>query len=62
LVGAGVKGGVYGARPSLTDLDNGNFKFTTDFRSVYATLLNDWLRGDATAVLGRAWPTLGFVA
>jgi len=62
LVGAGVKGGVYGPRPSLTDLDNGNFKFTTDFRSVYATILNDWLRGDATAVLGRAWPTLGFVA
>ena len=62
LLGASVKGAVYGARPSLTDLDNNNLKFTTDFRSIYATLLNDWLRGDARAVLGGDWPTLGFIA
>ncbi len=62
VIGSGVKGGAYGRRPSLTDLDNGNFKYTTDFRSVYATLLRDWLRGDVTAILGREWDTLGFVA
>lgn len=62
LVGTPVKGGLYGRAPSLTDLDNGNFKYTTDFRSVYATILTDWLRADATAVLGRPWETLGFVA
>jgi uncharacterized protein (DUF1501 family) len=62
LTGTPVKGGTYGRYPSLTDLDNGNFKFTTDFRSVYATLLEEWLQGDATAVLGGNWDTLGFVA
>lgn len=62
VIGSTVKGGVYGARPSLTDLDNGNFKYTTDFRSVYATILKDWLKGDARAVLGRDWDSLGFVA
>ena len=39
VAGAPVKGGFYGDEPSLTDLDNGDLKFTTDFRSVYATLL-----------------------
>lgn len=62
VLGGGVKGGVYGQRPSLTDLDNGNFKFTTDFRSIYATILADWLQGDVAGVLGRTWDTLGFVA
>jgi len=62
LVGSGVKGGIYGGRPSLTDLDNGNFRFTTDFRSIYATLLSDWLKADVASVLGRSWDTLGFVA
>ena len=62
LAGTPVKAGVYGRRPSLTDLDNGNFKYTTDFRSIYATLLDDWLKGDVAAILGRQWDTLGFVA
>src|SRR6195256_4422920 len=38
LLGAPVKGGLYGQQPSLTALDNGNLKFTTDFRSVYASV------------------------
>ena len=35
LFGRGVKGGMYGQHPSLTDLDDGNMKMTTDFRRVY---------------------------
>ena len=62
VVGAPVKGGLYGAYPSLTDLDNKNLKMTTDFRSVYATLLTDWLKADAAKVLQASYPTLGFVA
>src|SRR5256712_4543314 len=38
LLGAPVKGGLYGEPPSLSALDNGNLKFTTDFRSVYASV------------------------
>jgi uncharacterized protein (DUF1501 family) len=43
IVGKGVKGGLYGEHPSLTDLDDGNLKMTTDFRRVYATMIDGWL-------------------
>ena len=41
IVGKGVRGGFYGQHPSLTDLDDGNMKMTTDFRRVYATMIKD---------------------
>jgi uncharacterized protein (DUF1501 family) len=43
LAGPGVKGGVYGTAPSLTELTAGEPKMTTDFRRVYAAILSDWL-------------------
>jgi uncharacterized protein (DUF1501 family) len=43
LAGPHVQGGVLGTLPSLTDLDKGEPKMTTDFRRVYATALVDWL-------------------
>jgi uncharacterized protein (DUF1501 family) len=52
LLGAGVRGGLYGEPPSLTDLDAGDLKFTTDFRDVYATLLDRVLATDPGGVLG----------
>lgn len=53
LIGASVKGGRYGAPPSLTELDDhGNLVATTDFRSLYATALQGWLGVEAAAVLG----------
>jgi uncharacterized protein (DUF1501 family) len=51
LLGAAVKGGLYGEPPSLTDLDQGDLKYTTDFRDVYAALLADVLGGDPGRVL-----------
>jgi uncharacterized protein (DUF1501 family) len=51
LVGKGVKGGFYGRHPSLTDLDDGNMKMTTDFRRVYATAITEWLGYDQTQVV-----------
>jgi uncharacterized protein (DUF1501 family) len=51
VVGKGVKGGFYGRHPSLTDLDDGNMKMTTDFRSVYATMIKEWLGYDDTAAI-----------
>jgi uncharacterized protein (DUF1501 family) len=62
VAGAPVKGGLYGAAPSLTDLDNGNLKHTTDFRSVYQTMIQDWLGGDAASVLGGSFPQLPLLA
>lgn len=57
LLGGKVKGGLYGDHPSLQDLENGDLRFQTDFRSVYATVL-DWLGGDPETVLGRAFPLI----
>lgn len=34
------------AAPSLTDLDDGNLKFTTDFRQIYSTLIAGWMGHD----------------
>jgi uncharacterized protein (DUF1501 family) len=61
IVGGAVKGGLYGEMPALTDLDNGNLRFTTDFRSVYATLLDKWLQGDADALLGQHFDRLDII-
>jgi uncharacterized protein (DUF1501 family) len=52
VAGAGVRGGFVGAQPSLTDLDNGDLKPTTDFRDIYATLLTGVLQADPEPVLG----------
>jgi uncharacterized protein (DUF1501 family) len=55
VAGPSVKGGVVGKHPSLADLDAGDIKFHTDFRRVYATLLDDWLGADSKGVLGAKW-------
>jgi uncharacterized protein (DUF1501 family) len=52
LLGAGVRGGFYGTQPSLSDLDNGDLKESTDFRSIYATVLAKVLNTDPGRVLG----------
>ena len=61
LIGGGVKGGVYGDHPSLTDLDYGNLKWHTDFRSVYATVLEGWLNVPSATVLGTSFSPLSFL-
>jgi uncharacterized protein (DUF1501 family) len=63
LIGEGVKGGFYGLHPSLTDLDDGNLKMTTDFRRVYATAIKEWLGYDQTqAVLKGTFAPMGVFA
>ena len=61
LVGGGVKAGTFGKYPSLTDLDRGDLKFQTDFRSVYGTILEHWLKAPSEIVLGRKFPMLPIV-
>ena len=57
-----IKGGFYGHPPSLTDLDDGNLKMTTDFRRVYATAIKEWLGYDDPDVVlkGRFDPLQTF--
>jgi uncharacterized protein (DUF1501 family) len=62
-VGSKVGGGRFGARPSVTDLDdNGDLRFTTDFRRAYATVLERWLGVAAPTVLGESHAPLDFLA
>ena len=51
LAGPMVRAGLLGAYPSLTDLDDGDLKFTTDFRAVYGGVLQGWLKADPRKVL-----------
>jgi uncharacterized protein (DUF1501 family) len=52
VLGAPVHGGFYGEQPSLAKLDDGDLRFTTDYRDVYATLLHGVLDADPGALLG----------
>ena len=54
LAGGKVAAGPHGEHPSLTDTDQGDLKFHTDFRRVYATVLDRWLSVDSEAILGAA--------
>ncbi len=58
VMGKPVTAGIYGEHPSLTDLYRGDLKFTTDFRSVYATVLEDFLKSPSKPVLGRDFDKL----
>ncbi len=61
LIGGGVQGGVFGRAPSLTDLTNGDLRYNTDFRSVYATILDDWLHAPSQKVLGEKFAKLPLI-
>ncbi len=55
--------GVVGKHPSLADLDReGDLKFHTDFRSVYAAILSDRLGASAREVLGAEHSALPLFA
>src|SRR6266404_421219 len=61
VLGGRVKPGLFGKHPSLTDLDHGDLKFNTDFRSVYGTVLDSWLNTPSQIVLGRKFPSLAIL-
>ncbi len=65
VLGAAVAGGLYGARPHLAAAaEDGALSVTTDFRRVYATLLERWLSAPAAPILddgGGSFPLLGFL-
>ena len=62
-LGNGVTRGLYGDPSNLAALvDNGNVPYTTDFRRVYATIIDRWLGVPSEELLGARWDPLGFVA
>lgn len=66
LFGPGVKPGFHGKHPSLKPVDllptGSGLKFATDFRSVYATVLEKWLGIPSEPVLGQKWPLIDCIA
>jgi uncharacterized protein (DUF1501 family) len=62
LIGGGVKGGMYGSYPDLTNTSDGNLRFTTDFRQVYATVLERWLGRPSAPILQGHFPSIAALA
>ncbi len=63
ILGDRVKGGLHGEHPSLRRLDeSGDLIYSVDFRSIYATVLEDWLGADGQTILGKKFEKLGFIA
>jgi uncharacterized protein (DUF1501 family) len=58
IVGPVAKAGLVGDHPSFDKLDDGDLKFHTDFRRVYATLVADWLDCPAEPVVGTGFDRL----
>jgi uncharacterized protein (DUF1501 family) len=63
VIGDKLKAGFLGSYPSLApeDLVNGDLKFTMDFRSVYAGVLEGWLNTPSAPVLGRKFEPVELV-
>lgn len=61
VMGGCVRGGLYGRYPGLEELDRGDLVHTTDFRRVYATVIERWLGGRPDQVLGRSYQPLDFL-
>jgi len=62
FIGGGLKKkGLLNAMPDLNDLNEGDLKHTVDFKSVYATLLHNWLNANDEKILGKKYEIMDFV-
>ena len=63
VFGNQVKGGFHGEHPSLSLLDQGDLIMTTDFRSVYASMIQEWMGvQDVGSVIGGDFAQLSLIA
>jgi len=61
VMGSGIQQGIVSRHPSLNDLDQGDLKYVVDFRSVYASILQNWLNTPSKPILGDQYPVLPLV-
>lgn len=61
VLGGAAKAGLFGQYPSLTNLAGGDLVYNLDFRSVYSTILERWLKAPSAQILGRQFPLLPIV-
>ncbi len=55
LFGDMIRPGLLGSHPSLTRLDQGDLIYGVDFRSIYTSVLDQWLKADSARVLGGSF-------
>lgn len=61
VMGSTVNSGLHGTAPELNLGHNKDLKYSTDFRSVYSSVLDRWLEADASKVLGQEYEPLHFI-
>lgn len=62
FIGGGLKQqGLLNSLPDLSALENGDLKYSVDFKDVYATVLRQWLGADDRLIMGRANDLLSFI-
>ena len=63
VIGDRVKGGMYGAYPSLKpeDLTQGDLEPNYDFRGLYSTIVDKWMGLDAVPIVGGQFEQMSFV-
>jgi uncharacterized protein (DUF1501 family) len=62
LIGGKVHNGVVGAHPNMEKIDMGNLVHHTDFRQVYASILDGWLGVNSKDVLGAEFKPVKVLA
>ncbi len=62
MISGGLKQkGILNPMPDLGDLNEGDLKYNIDFKSVYATILNKWLKADDKSILMKQYEYLNFI-
>jgi len=61
VMGSRLKGSLFGSAPDLNLSRNMDLNYSTDFRSVYATILQQWFGTDPVRILGKPFPIIPFV-
>lgn len=62
LVSGGLKKkGLINPLPDLSDLNEGDLRHRVDFKNVYATILDRWLKADSKKILGGTYTNMDFI-
>jgi uncharacterized protein (DUF1501 family) len=56
-----IEPGLHGEPPSLDNLDDGDLRHSTDFRSAYQAVLEDWFAAPSKDILGATFPKLAIL-